>query len=400
MSGSDDVPPLFRDLARMLQGQGGFRWDQARAFATQLATGGESEPNPDPMERMQLEQFARIAELQVARVTGLSTSLTGRPLTIVPVNRSTWVHRATDAYRPLFEALAGALAADAGRAGADAGGDDDVPGDPMGAFLGQLMAAAQPMMLSLMAGSLLGHLARRSFGQYDLPVPRPPSDDLVLVAPNLNEFAEEWSLPADDLRLWVCVHEVAHHAVLGVPHIRAALSAALAEYAAGFRPSAVTLEERLGGLSIDESADLSSLSSLSSLQSAFGDPELLLGAIRSDEQRAVLGRLEVLVAVVVGVVDWVMDSIGTTLIGSYAQLTEALRRRRVEADASDRFVEQLLGLELTRSVYERGTGFVDGVVERAGPEGLDPLWRDERSLPTPPELEAPGLWLARLELDD
>jgi putative hydrolase len=395
VSGSDDVPPLFRDLARMLQGQGGFRWDQARAFATQLATGGDSEPNPDPVERIQLEQLARIAELHVAKVTGLSTSVTGRPLTIIPVNRSTWVHQATEAYRPLFEALAGALAADAGQAAA-ASDDDDRGADPMGAFLGQLMAAAQPMMLSLMAGSLLGHLARRSFGQYDLPVPRPPSDDLVLVAPNLDEFAAEWSLPVDDLRLWVCVHEIAHHAVLGVPHVRTALSAALAEYAAGFRPSAVNLEDRLGGLSIDENADLSSLQSL---QSAFGDPELLLGAIRSDEQRAVLGRLEVLVAVVVGVVDWVMDSIGTTLIGSYAQLTEALRRRRVEADASDRFVEQLLGLELTRSVYERGTRFVDGVVERAGPEGLDPLWRDERSLPTPAELDAPGLWLARLELD-
>ena len=374
----------------MLQGQGGFQWDQARAFATQLATGGTSEPNPDPVERIQLEQLARIAELQVGRVTGLSTSVTGRPLTIVPVNRATWVHGATDAYRPLFEALAVALASSP-----PPEADDADASDPMGAFFGQLMAAAQPMMLSLMAGSLLGHLSRRSFGQYDLPVPRPPSDELVLVSPNLAEFAEEWSLPLDDLRLWVCVHEVAHHAVLGVPHIRAALSALLAEYAAGFRPSGAGLEERLSGLSLDEASDLSSLNAL---QNAFADPEMLLGAIRSDEQRAVLGRLEVLVAVVVGVVDWVMDSIGTSLIGSYGQLTEALRRRRVEADASDRFVEQLLGLELTRAAYERGTRFVDGVVERAGAEGLDPLWHDERSLPTPAELDAPGLWLARLEL--
>ena len=376
----------------MLQGQGGFQWDQARAFATQLATGGASEPNPDPIERMQLEQLARVAELHVGRVTGLSTSVTGRPLTVVPVNRATWVHRATDAYKPLFEALALALAA-----APPPEPDPDDPGDPMGAFFGQLMAAAQPMMLSLMAGSLLGHLSRRSFGQYDLPVPRPPSDELVLVAPNLTEFAQEWSLPLDDLRLWVCVHEVAHHAVLGVPHIRSQLSALLAEYAAGFRPSAAGLEERLSGLSIDDTTDLSSMSAL---QNAFADPEMLLGAMRSDEQRAVLGRLESLVAVVVGVVDWVMDSIGGTLIGSYGQLTEALRRRRVEADASDRFVEQLLGLELTRAAYERGTRFVDGVVERAGPEGLDPLWHDERSLPTPAEVEAPGLWLARLELDE
>jgi putative hydrolase len=391
MPGPDDVPPLFRDLARMLQGQGGFQWDQARAFALQLATGGASEPNPDPLERIKLEQLARVAELHVGQVTGLSTSLTGRSLTVIPVNRATWVHAATDAYRPLFEALALALAADAGPA--DEPVDPADPDDAMGAFLGQLMAAAQPMMLSLMAGSLLGHLARRSFGQYDLPVPRPASDELVLVAPNLTEFAESWSLPIDDLQLWVCLHEVAHHAVLGVPHVRTALSSLLAEYAAGFRPGAGGLEARLTGLSLDDASDLAAL------QSSFADPEVLLGAIRSDAQRALLPRLEALVAMVVGVVDWVMDTVGGSLIGSYGQLTEALRRRRVEADASDRFVEQLLGLELTRAAYERGSRFVAGVVERAEAEGLEALWRDERSLPTPAEVDAPGLWLARLELD-
>ncbi len=400
VAGSDpfggDVPPLFRDLARMLQGQGGgFQWDQARAFALQLATGGESEPNPDPMERIQLEQLARVAELHVGRVTGLSTSATGRPLTIVPVTRGLWVHQSADAYRPLFEALAISLAADAASTGDPDAGDGD--GDPMGAFLSQLMSAAQPMMLAMMAGSLLGHLAGRSFGQYDLPVPRPPSDELVLVAPNLAAFAEEWSLPADDLRLWVCLHEVAHHAVLNVPHVGAALRGLLGEYAAGFRPGASGLEERLSELSLDDPTDLGSLAAL---QSSFGDPEVLLGALRSDEQRALLPRLEALVAVVVGVVDWVMDEVGAGLIGSYPQLTEALRRRRVEADASDRFVEQLLGLELTRAAYERGSRFAAGVVERAGPEGFDALWRDERSLPTPAEVDAPGLWLARLELDE
>lgn len=393
LGGGGDIPPLFRDLARMLQGQGGFQWEQARAFALQLATGGESEPNADPLERMELEQLARVAELHVGQATGLSTSLTGRPLTVVPVNRTTWIHRSADAYRPLFEALAGALAADADRQRQELEAQE--ASDPMGAFLGQLMAAAQPMMLSLMAGSLLGHLARRCFGQYDLPVPRPPSDELVLVAPNLAAFAEAWSLPVEDLRLWVCVHEVAHHAVLGVPHVRDALSGLLAEYAAGFQPGAGGLEERLAGIELDPTDP----NAFQSLQSTFADPEVLLGAIRSDAQRALLPRLEALVAVVEGVVDWVMDRVGSSLIGSYGQLTEALRRHRVEADASDRFVEQLLGLELGRATYERGARFVAGVVERAGAGGIELLWRDASSLPTPAEVDAPGLWLARLDLE-
>ena len=81
-------------------------------------------------------------------------------------------------------------------------------------------------------------------------------------------------------------------------------------------------------------------------------------------------------------------------------LTEALRRRRVTADPSDRFVERLLGLELTQAAYERGSRFVDGVIEREGWEALERLWRSDRELPTPAEVDAPGLWLARIDLPE
>ena len=380
--------PFLGDLMKMLGAQGGFRWDNAVQFAMQIATEGQSEPNPEPTDRIALEQLARVAELQVGQRTGLPTSVTGRPVSIIPVTRAMWVQRSAEAYRPLFEGLAGSL----GSAAAPPAEELADPSDPMAAVWGNLMGAMAPMVLAMTAGSMLGHLGRRSLGQSDLPVPRTASDELVLVAPNVVEFGEAWTLPRDDLWLWVCLHEVAHHAVLGVPHIREALTGLLAEYAAGFRPEARGLEERLGDLSLDDP------SALAGLQETFGDPEVLLGAIRSPEQLHLLPRLQALVAVVVGVVDWVMDEVGTTLIGSYGQLTEALRRRRVEADASDRFVEQLLGLELTQAAYDRGSAFVDGVIERAGPEGLEPLWAAERNLPTPNEVDAPGLWLARLEI--
>jgi uncharacterized protein (DUF2342 family) len=60
----------------------------------------------------------------------------------------------------------------------------------------------------------------------------------------------------------------------------------------------------------------------------------------------------------------------------------------------------MFGLHLTQDRYDRGAAFVDGVVERAGTDGLDPLWRSERELPTPAEVGAPGLWLARIELPE
>ncbi|MGH9176998.1 MAG: zinc-dependent metalloprotease, partial [Acidimicrobiales bacterium] len=64
----------------------------------------------------------------------------------------------------------------------------------------------------------------------------------------------------------------------------------------------------------------------------------------------------------------------------------------------DRYVARLLGVGLRQAAYERGRQFVDGVVERAGEEGLARLWASAEELPTPAEVDAPGLWLARIDL--
>jgi putative hydrolase len=388
--------PLFGDLARMLRQQGPVNWDAARQLAASIATEGASEPNIDPLDRIKLEQLARVAELQVANASGLTTSPAGRGVTVVPVNRSQWIQQTLASHRQLFESLAGSISG-----GPPSGlGETDDPdlsddlSDPMSKMLGGIMQAFSPVMLGMTAGSMLGHLARRSFGQYDLPIPRPPSDDLMIVLANLDEFGREWSLPEDDLRLWVCVHEVAHHAVLSVPHVRERLESLLNAYVAGFEPDSGSLESKIGEL------DVGDMSALTDIQQLFADPEVLLGAIQSPAQRELLPRLEALVAVIVGFVDHLMDEIGQGLIGSYGMVTEAMRRRRVTADPSDRFVERLLGLELTQAQYERGSAFVQGAVERAGRPALERLWRSERELPTPAEVDAPGLWLARIDLHD
>jgi uncharacterized protein (DUF2342 family) len=92
------------------------------------------------------------------------------------------------------------------------------------------------------------------------------------------------------------------------------------------------------------------------------------------------------------------DQVSTRILGNTTRIAEAARRRRIESGDETAFVEKLLGLHLNRRQVERGRQFVTGVVERAGTEGLRPLYRDRSTLPTPSELDAPGLWLARLEI--
>ena len=380
--------PLFGDLAKLFSQQGPIGWDAARQLALSIATDGGEEGNVDPLERIRLEQLARIAELHVGNATGLPTSFGGTGISIVPVTRGQWTATTLESWRPLFERLAGSLTPPAPPTTPD-------PSDPL-SFMAPLMAMMGPMMMGMTAGSMIGHLSRRSFGQYDLPVPRVAKDDLMVIPANFETFASEWSIPADDLRLWVCAQEIAMHSVLRIPHVRATVEVFLSAYAAGFEPDPNALEDRLGSMEFD----LSDPSSMSGMQSMFGDPEVLLGAIQSQAQRDMLPKFEALIASIVGYVDHIVDAVGSSLLSNTTMISEAVRRRRVEADDSDRFVERLFGLELTQATYDRGAAFVAGIVERAGNDGLVRLWESERTLPTPAELEAPGLWLARIELPD
>ncbi|MCU1344373.1 MAG: hypothetical protein JWL70_639 [Acidimicrobiia bacterium] len=360
-------------------------WDGARQLALSIATDNQPEANVDPLDRIALEQLARVAELQVAAVSGLPVARSG-VLTVVTVTPGEWAARSLDAYRPLFEKLSGAL-----------GQPEAAPAaveDQSDAMLAGLMRFLTPMMLGMSAGSMVGHLARRSFGQYDLPIPRSTGDELLLVPSAINRFASDWSLPLDDVRLWICLSEASTHALMGVPHVRSELDRLLNAWVAGFRADSRALEQRFDDIEIDESGGLGGLSQL------FSDPQILLGAMQSPEQTLLRPQLDALVAVIVGFGDHVLDQVGSTLLSSFAPLSEAMRRQRVESDQAGQFVHQLLGLSIGRDQVERGSAFVAGVVERAGTEGLAQLWRSARSLPTPAEVDAPGLWLARIELPE
>lgn len=370
--------PIFGDLAKLFISSGPVHWEIARQMAQYIAVSGEPEPNVEPLQRIRLEELVRVADLHVATVTGMS----GGILRADVVARSEWAARTLRDYTTLLERLAQSLAA--------AGEDDDAPeGTPD--FLGNLGQVLGPVMMGFQAGSMVGHLAQRAFGQYDLPIARPATEAIVLVPANIDAFAADWSLPVDDLRLWVCLNEVAHHAVLNRPHVRARLEELLMAYVAGFRPEAAAFDDRFSAFDPTDP---------SSFQAAMADPEAVLGAIQTDEQRRLLPRIEAVTAAVEGYVDHVMDSVGRRYVGSYGSLSEALKRRRVERGEGDRFVEHLFGLELGQPQYDRGAAFVRGVLERAGDTGLARLWESERTLPTPAELEAPGLWLERISFPE
>lgn len=291
--------------------------------------------------------------------------------------------------KPLLEQIAAAMTA------APSSSDMATPSDPQAALFEQIFASMRPMMVNMTMGSMMGHIATKALGTYDLPLPRPGSHELLITVSNLTALGNEWSLDPDELKLWIVLNEVAHHSVLSIPHVAERMNSLIGRYAAAFKNDPNALGDAFGGIDMS-SGDPSNFADLQKqLQETFGDPSGMLSSLRSPEQEALLPEIAALSAVVVGYVDHVMDSVGTGLISTYEMLSEAVRRRRVTTSESDRFAERLLGLELDQALYDRGSAFVDGVAELGGKPALERLWESEETLPTPNEIGSPGLWLAR-----
>lgn len=137
---------------------------------------------------------------------------------------------------------------------------------------------------------------------------------------------------------------------------------------------------------------------MEAIQQTLGDPAILLGAVSSEEQREMEPRLDAAVAAVVGFTDWIVDAVSVRVVGGSAlRIAEAVRRQRVEQSPSDVFVHRLLGIRLDEEQVRSGKQFVQGVVDRVGDDAaIAMLLTGNDRCPTPSEIAAPGLWIARV----
>lgn len=417
--GGNSLEQLLGDLLRLMGGAtpGGGRVELARTLAQGAATNGQPEGNVDPSERIQFEELARVAEMHVGELTGLSVTPTGAPVEVIAVGPGAWAWRTVEDWRFLFEA--GPDQAEVPTGGPTSGpgsgqgeaGADGPPDTPAGLGLMDLgpddlegatgsgtgaadlvtrwMSTMGPLLTGLQLGSAVGHLARGTFGQYELPIPRPSTTSLLVVPANVEAFARDWSLPADEVRLWVCLRDMTINAVLSRPHVADRLRGLLTEVVLAMAGDTDALADRLQGLDPSDP---------DSLQRLFGDPDAFLGADLQPERRRVSDELTAVTAALLGYVEHILDRAGSRLLGGRTALAEAWHRRQVDREAEDRTAELLLGLDLSPTQVERGTRFVHGVIERAGEEGLARLWSEPQTLPTPAEVDAPGLWLERINL--
>jgi coenzyme F420 biosynthesis associated uncharacterized protein len=316
------------------------------------------------------------AEELVAQTTGLRS--TSGPARARVVDRAGWVQANTSSFERLLRPISDKMAhRTSGRTG-------------IRAASGRLSRRAA----GLEVGLLLGWMATRVLGQYDLLIIEdevPEDQDVVYyVGPNVLALEKRHGFPPSEFRLWLALHEVTHRAQFtGVPWLRGYFLSLVQQSLDAVEPDPKRFMEALARVREQVRAGHSPLDD-------GGIGALLAGP----EQREVFGRIGGLMSLLEGHGDVTMNRAGAHRIPSADRFARVLRQRRQQAAGLTKVVQRLLGIEAKLKQYRQGEAFIAYVEEHGGPEALDAAWRGEEWLPTLAEIKAPQDWLDRVRLSE
>lgn len=345
-------------------------WDLALRIARRVAgrPSGAGTTAADSL-RADFAEVTTEAEALVADFTGLHAAGPAQGQTL---DRSGWIEANIASMRrllaPLTDKLGGRIAS-----------------SPL-APVGRTVAGAE-------FGVLLGWVAKRVLGQYDLLVPDDgattarsgPDDAVYFVGVNVVALEQRHAFRPRDFRLWIALHELTHRAQFtGVPWLRPYFLSLVEQSLSLVEPDPKRFVRVVGRVADDLRAGRNPL-----------DAGGLVGLIATPAQQVLLDRTQALMSLLEGHGNLVMNHLGRDHVAGQARMARILAARR-SAGGLSAVVQKLLGFELKMRQYEIGERFCEAVVNEAGMGALDYAWRDSESLPTSAELAAPDDWLRRV----
>jgi coenzyme F420 biosynthesis associated uncharacterized protein len=242
-------------------------------------------------------------------------------------------------------------------------------------------------------GALLGYLAQRVLGQYDLLVPEetngagaPAVDAVYYVGANVIGLEKRFAFRPHDFRLWIALHELTHRAQFtGVPWLRGYFLDLVDRSLGMVDPDPKRLVQALTRAAEELRRGRNPL-----------DEGGLVALLATPEQRGVISQVQALMSLLEGHGNVVMNHLGRRHVVGQERMARVLQARRQARGLSGQ-LQKLLGLEMKMRQYEVGESFVEAVEREAGLQAIDAAWRGPESLPTMDELTRPIDWLQRVQ---
>ena len=348
-------------------------WDWATRIATRVS-GLEGAIAAVDRPRLQREYEAMIREIErpIADYTG--TTLPLGQTEVLVLDRADWIRANVANFKQLFQPLEDLYQSTLRRGG------PNLPGAT------QLSRA----MLSGQVGLLLGYLARKVLGQYDISLlGKEPLEagKLYFVEPNIELLERQLDVPPAELRKWIALHEATHaHEFEVNPWVRGYLNAQLEGYLR-------SMADELGGAS--------SVGALGNILTRLVDNvrsgHNLIEAVMTPHQRQMLSRLQALMSLAEGYSNHVMNRVGADLLPHYEEIHQRVEHRQRNRGQIEELFLRLTGLKMKMEQYALGEKFAARVVDERGMALLNRAWQAPEWLPTEAEVREPDRWIARMD---
>ncbi len=349
-------------------------WDQARSIAANM------------------NRQTSISENERESLNAYYQSLTSRSIPIVAeytgdevlpdvehvfaFDRVDWVNANIESFAQMFEPLETL---------------NPLSGQDSPSTINLLWGSVNQRVLSAEIGFLLGYLARRVLGQYDLtllgrePVTR---GKLYFVQPNIVRVERMLGLPSDDFRLWLALHETTHVFEFEAhPWVRQHVNGLLETYFGYLNQDVEHLKRGFSGLKVfwDRAKEQRD------------GTDRWIDLVMTPEQKSVFDSMQATMSVIEGYSNHVMNAVGKQLIPTYEIISRRFERRQHQRSAAEQLFARLTGLDIKLEQYRQGEAFINHVVRERDHDFARQVWNSPEYLPNLEEIRAPDRWIARVQ---
>ena len=253
----------------------------------------------------------------------------------------------------------------------------------VGSALGQINSK----LVGSQMGILLGFIARRVLGQYDLSLLSPDPEvrgSLYFVEPNIARVQTQLGLSDEDFRLWIALHEVTHvFQFEGYPWVRPYFNDLLRQF----------MEQVSSQL---ESLGVGLPQLLSRLVQGRSSGRHWIERMLTPEQQRIFDQLQALMSLVEGYSNHIMNAIGGQLLPSFQQIEQRIQQRQHNRTLVEELFNRITGMDLKLAQYKQGEAFVNAVASARGVQFINRVWERPEHLPTMAEIRDPQKWIARM----
>ncbi|MGQ9927072.1 MAG: zinc-dependent metalloprotease [Chloroflexaceae bacterium] len=345
-------------------------WEQAREMALRVA---QWEQAPVVNRAFRHDQYFRLVKRSEPLIAEYLRVQLPQPITRVYVHdRREWLEANFASFEQLFRPIEAIYEQNGGGRGVSA----VLFGELNGKFLGAQL------------GLLLGYLARRVLGQYDLSLlaPDPAARGaLYFVEPNIARVQQQLGLNDEDFRLWIALHEATHvFEFEAYPWVRQHFRDLLQQY---FDQLNLQLERFGSGLP----------QLLVRLAQGLASGQHWIETMLTPEQRRIFEQLQALMSLVEGYGNHVMNAVGRRLLPSFEQIEQRVAQRQANKTVLEVLINRITGMDLKLIQYQQGEAFVNAVTQTRGVAFAARVWERPENLPTLEEIRNPGAWIRRMD---